>query len=109
MRKRTNRRDTHAFGKGDQTILACETKDGFAATRVLLPDLMATWAERLPGRMVIGIPNRDFLIAFSDRDPQHVATLARQVRRDAKRREHPLTPELLVWQAGRITELSPKH
>lgn len=58
---------------------------------------------------LIGIPNRDFLIAFSDRDPQHVATIAGQVRRDAKRKEYALTSKLLVWQGGRISELDPLH
>jgi uncharacterized protein YtpQ (UPF0354 family) len=85
-------------------MVVCETRDGYAATRVLLPDLMATWAERIPGRMLIGIPNRDFLIAFSDRDPAHVATIARQVRRDAAQRDHPLCADLLLWQNGRIRE-----
>lgn len=109
LRKRTRRRDTQAFRTGDQTMLVCETKDGYAATRVLLPDLMDDWARRIPGRMLIGIPNRDFLIAFSDRDPQHVAAITSQVRRDARRREHALTPELLAWQAGRIRALDPHH
>ncbi|MCO5246344.1 MAG: DUF1444 family protein [Anaerolineae bacterium] len=90
-------------------MLVCETNDGYAATRVLLPDLMDDWARRIPGRMLIGIPNRDFLIAFSDRDPQHMAAITSQVRRDARRREHALTPELLVWQAGRIRALDPHH
>jgi len=65
---------------------------------------MATWAERTPGRMLIGIPNRDFLIAFSDRDPAHVAAIAGQVRRDAAKRDHPLCTDLLLWQNGRIRE-----
>lgn len=109
LRKRTRRRDTQAFGAGDQTLMVCETSDGYGATRVLLPDLMETWAKRIPGRMLIGVPNRDFLIAFSDRDPEHVAAITRQVRRDVRRMEHALTPELLVWQAGRISALDPRH
>ena len=65
LRLRTTSGDYHTHGLHDQTMVVCETRDGYAATRVLLPDLMATWAERIPGRMLIGIPNRDFLIAFS--------------------------------------------
>jgi hypothetical protein len=68
-----------------------------------LLDLEAfTWAGRIPGRMLIGIPNRDFLIAFSDRDPAHVAAIASQVRRDAAERDHPLCADLLLWQDERI-------
>jgi hypothetical protein len=75
----------------------------------LLPDLMAKWAERIPGRMLIGIPNRDFLIAFSDRNPTHLAAIAGQVRRDAAKRDHPLCADLLVWQDGQIKEFHSKQ
>ncbi len=102
LRKRTSRRDTKAYGMGDGTIIVCDTRDGFAATRVLLPDLMATWAERIPGRMLLGVPNRDFLIAFSDRDPEQVAAITQQIRRDAAQREGGLTAELLMWRNGRV-------
>ena len=104
LRLRTTSRDYETHGLRDKTMVVCETRDGYAATRVLLPDLMATWAERIPGRMLIGVPNRDFLIAFSDRDPAHVAAIAGQVRRDAARRDHPLCADLLLWQNGRIRE-----
>jgi len=104
LRRRTTSRDYQTHGLYDKTMVVCETRDGYAATRVLLPDLMATWAERIPGRMLIGVPNRDFLIAFSDRDPAHVAAIARQVRRDAAKRDHPLCADLLLWQNGRIRE-----
>ena len=80
-----------------------------SATRILLPDLMEKWAGRIPGRMLLGIPNRDFLIAFSDRDPAHVAAIAGQVRRDVKERDHPLCADLLVWQGGRVREYRPKQ
>jgi uncharacterized protein YtpQ (UPF0354 family) len=104
LRRRTTSHDYQTHGLYDKTMVVCETRDGYAATRVLLPDLMATWAERIPGRMLIGIPNRDFLIAFSDRDPAHVAAIAGQVRRDAAERDHPLCAGLLLWQDGRVRE-----
>jgi uncharacterized protein YtpQ (UPF0354 family) len=109
LRKRTSRRETKAYGMGDGTIIVCDTKDGFAATRVLLPELMATWAERIPGRMLLGVPNRDFLLAFSDRDPQQVGAMAQQVRRDAAQREGGLTAELLLWQKGRVVAYRTVH
>ena len=88
--------------------MVCENKDGYAATRVLLPELLERWAERIPGRMLLGIPNRDFLIAFSDRNPDQVAAIAHQVRRDATKRDHPLSGSLLTWKDGRITEYRPR-
>ena len=104
LRLRTTSDVYHTHGLRDKTMVVCDTRDSYAATRVLLPDLMATWAERIPGRMLIGIPNRDFLIAFSDRDPAHMAAIAGQVRRHAAKRDHPLCADLLLWQNGRIRE-----
>ncbi len=104
LRLRTTSDVYHTHGLRDKTMVVCDTHDGYAASRALLPDLMATWAERIPGRMLIGIPNRDFLIAFSDRDPAHVAAIARQVRRDAAERDHPLCADLLLWKDGRVRE-----
>jgi len=108
LRLRTTSDVYHTHGLYDKTLVVCDTHDGYAATRVLLPDLMATWAERIPGRMLIGIPNRYFLIAFSDRDPAQVAAIAGQVRRDAAERDHPLCADLLLWQDGRIREYRSK-
>lgn len=109
LRKRTTSRDYETHGLRDKTMIVCETHDGYAATRVLLPDLMAKWAGRVPGRMLIGIPNRDFLIAFSNRDSSHVAAIAGQMRRDATERDHPLCADLLVWQDGKIREYRPRQ
>jgi hypothetical protein len=104
LRLRTTSDVYHTHGLRDKTMVVCDTHDGYAATRVLLPDLMDTWAGRIPGRMLIGIPNRDFLIAFSDRDPGHVAAIAGQVRRDAAERDHPLCADLLLWKDGQVRE-----
>jgi len=109
LRRRTTSRIYKTHGLRSKTMIVCETHDGYAATRVLLPDLMARWAERIPGRMLIGIPNRDFLVAFSDRNPSRVAAIASQTRHDAARRDHPLCADLLVWQDGQIGEYRPRH
>ncbi len=109
LRKRTTSQVYETHGLFDQTMVVCETRDGYAATRILLPDLMEKWAGRIPGRMLLGVPNRDFLIAFSDRDPEHVAAIASQMRHDVKERDHPLCADLLVWQGGRVREYRPKQ
>jgi uncharacterized protein YtpQ (UPF0354 family) len=109
LRLRTTRRTYKTHGYRAKTMIVCDASDGYAAARILLPELMEKWSRRIPGNMLLGIPNRDFLIAFSDRDPSHVQTIARQVRRDAGRREHPLCADLLVWREGQVREYRPKH
>lgn len=108
LRRRTSSKLVQIQGIGDDTLIVCETSDGFAATRILLPELMQTWHDRMPGKMLLGIPNRDFLIAFSDRS-KHKTAVSQQVRADCKSKEFPLTPELLTWQLGQIREYQPKQ
>jgi uncharacterized protein YtpQ (UPF0354 family) len=109
LRLRTTDSTYETHGHRAETMIVCETHDGYAATRVLLPELMRKWSRRIPGQMLIGIPNRDFLIAFSDRDRSRVKSIARQVRRDARKREHPLCADLLVWRDGQVKEYRPRH
>lgn len=87
---------------GARTLCICQTLDGYDATRILLPDLMAEWAGRVPGRLLLGIPNRDFLIGFSDRDRDIVRQITAQVRRDARERDHGLTDQIFTWQGGEV-------
>lgn len=107
LRAEKHRIDVH--GSYARMLITCETQDGYAAASILLPDLMNDWAKRLPGRMLIGIPNRDFIIAFSDQHPSGVDVIAEQVRRDASQRQHPLLSRLLLWEAGKIREHRPLH
>jgi uncharacterized protein YtpQ (UPF0354 family) len=90
-------------------MITCETQDGHAATSILLPELVEGWARRIPGQLLIGIPNRDFVIAFSDRHPAGVHALARQVQQDARQRQHPLSSRLFTWQNGQLREYQPLH
>jgi hypothetical protein len=46
--------------------------------------------------ITLGVPNRDFLIGFSDAESETVKTIAVQVHRDAASREYSLTDRLLV-------------
>lgn len=108
LRLRTSSSLVQTQGTGDNTLIVCETQDGFAATRILLPELMATWHSRIPGKMLLGIPNRDFMIAFSDRNSEKTAVI-QQIRADFKHKPNPLTPDLLTWQLGQIREYAPKQ
>jgi hypothetical protein len=66
--------------------------------------VLADWARELPGHLVIGIPNRDFLIAFSDANPEILRGVAHQVQADAAQREYGLTEQLFTLADGVIKE-----
>lgn len=91
-------------GEGAQRLIVANTQDGYDATRLLLPDLLASWQPHFPGNMVIGIPNRDFLIAFSDADEGILTSVAHQIQLDAAQREYGLTDQLFTIKNGQIRE-----
>lgn len=91
-------------GEGAQRLIVANTQDGYDATRLLLPDLLASWQPHFPGKMVIGIPNRDFLIAFSDADQDILTSVAHQIQLDAAQREYSLTDQLFTIEDGQIRE-----
>lgn len=95
-------------GNFEHTLISCESHNGYAAMCILLPDLLEEWDRRMPGRMVIGIPNRDFIIAFSERNPS-IGSITQQIAEDARTQEHSLTPRLLVWRDGMVREQQPLH
>lgn len=103
LRQRTEDRDTYTVAGADATrLIIFKAQDGFDATRLLLPALLERWQAELPGQMVIGIPNRDFLVIFSDADREILTNLAHQVQLDAAQREHGLTDQLFTLSNGQI-------
>jgi uncharacterized protein YtpQ (UPF0354 family) len=105
LRRRTDERGNYtAAGTGEQRLIIFNTQDGFDATRLLLPSLLERWRPEFSGRMVIGVPNRDFLILFSDSDSTILANLAHQIQMDATNREHGLTDQLFTLADGQVRE-----
>jgi uncharacterized protein YtpQ (UPF0354 family) len=105
LRLRTLERvDYTVVGEGEQRLFIFHSGDGYDATRLLLSDVLAGWARELPGHLVIGIPNRDFLIAFSDANPEILRAVAHQVQADAAQREYGLTEQLFTLAEGVVKE-----
>jgi uncharacterized protein YtpQ (UPF0354 family) len=105
LRHRTDERGNYTTaGTGEQRLIIFNTQDGFDATRLLLPALLERWRPEFSGRMVIGVPNRDFLILFSDSDSSILANLAHQIQMDSANREHGLTDQLFTLEGGQVRE-----
>ncbi len=105
LRRRTlERGEQTVTGEGAQRLVIFSAQDGFDATRLLLPDLIEPWAAQMPGSAVIGIPNRDFLIIFSDSDRTILTAVAHQIQREAAERAFGLTDQLFTIQGGQIRE-----
>lgn len=93
-----------AVGEGASRLFIYNTGDNYDATRILLLEQMREMAQQVSGRLVVGIPNRDFLIAFGDSDAQRLERLRWQVKRDNHAVEYRLTDRLLTLSGERIEE-----
>lgn len=76
-------------------LVVIQTGDGYDAARVLLPEIRSTLIEQLTnqdsGMVLVGIPNRDFLIAWpTDAPPDFHQRMREQLLEDSKQQHHPL-------------------
>lgn len=95
------------IGSGKGGLLIFNGRDGYDATRLLLPELFAELAASTPGNLVIGVPNRDFLIAFSDADPHVFEKVRAQIDVDLRTQPNPLSAQLLVLREGQLQLYEP--
>lgn len=103
LRRRTLKPDMCTIvGEGDRQLIIYSTEDGYDAARLLLTELLEEWQQQLPGQLVIGIPNRDFLVGFSDANPAILRQIAQQISVDASQREYALTDQLFTLVDGRL-------
>lgn len=93
-----------SVGEGALRLFIFNTMDSYDATRVLLPDQLRRMAAQVSGRLVVGIPNRDFLIAFGDANAQLLDRVRWQVKRDNHATGTRLTDRLLTWQDDAVVE-----
>ncbi len=91
-------------GEGASRLFIYNTMDQYDATRILLHDHLRELSREVTGKLVVGIPNRDFLIAFGDSDRQLLERVRWQVKRDNHAVEYRLTDRLLVVAGERLEE-----
>ncbi len=96
------------IGAGPGALLIFNGRDGYDATRVILPELFQRFAAAIPGNLVIGVPNRDFLIAFGDADAQVFAQIRAQIEVDAATQQHPISAQLLTYRDGALAVYDPR-
>lgn len=105
LRRRTDERAPYTMvGEDEQRLFIFNSNDGYDATRLLLTDILADWAKQVRGQLVIGVPNRDFLIALGDANPDILRSVAAQIQIDSVQRDHGLTDRLFTLVGGQIRE-----
>ena len=88
-----NLRVTVMPGPDNQAVaVAIGAGDSYDASRFLLPNIRELFSEHLGEEYLVGVPNRDFLIAFSERIPEMATRITKQVEADYQRMSHPISP-----------------
>ncbi|MFZ9858504.1 MAG: DUF1444 family protein [Roseiflexaceae bacterium] len=96
----------HVAGEGDSQIVIFNNEDGLDAVRLLLPDIIADAARGMPGNLVIGIPNRDFMVVINDEDADRITAVSLQIQRDMRQHAHGLTRQLFTIANGEVREFT---
>lgn len=101
LQRRTSRHSTQKIGVGIMTVLTCNTGDGHSSARALLPKFMKRWARRLKGRMIVGMPSRDVLLAFSEDSPA-LELFAKQIYSDYQGYKNKVSPKIFLWENDQL-------
>lgn len=102
LKARTPDRIIQYHGSGRNALCISAALDGYDATRLLLPDLLDKWAKRVQGRLLLGVPNRDFFVGFGDADREIAASIAAQIRADFRSRDYAVSPLVFEWMGGAV-------
>lgn len=79
---------------GKPRMVVFETRDSHDASRIILPNLYEKMATVLGPELLVGIPNRDFMIVLDASDPDLVENVRSQVKRDAETQAYAISPKL---------------
>ena len=98
------------FVPGPSGLIAIQTSDGYDAARILLPPIRQMMIERLMEdrgeQIFVGIPNRDFLVAWPTDAPEDLNQQMRMtILQDAGKQSHPLTGSPFRVSHEKITPL----
>ncbi len=79
-----------------ERLAVMQTHDGYDAARILIPEIRRGLLQAILGRpdgtILVGIPNRDFLIAWPEEADEAVqAGIREQLQLDAQEQHHALT------------------
>lgn len=95
-----------ADDNGQIALIVIQTKDGYDASRILLPDLHDRLREHLGSPFLAGIPNRDILLCFRN-EPELLARMQSQVAQDFRTLPHQVSKELFLITPDGIAPFQP--
>jgi hypothetical protein len=84
------------------SFIALQGTDGLSAVRILLPDFYGNVSKTLGPSFLVGIPFRDFLIAFEHKPSPAADKMIARIQQDYSTRTHPITDRIIIMDAKGI-------
>lgn len=93
---------------GSSPLVVIQTVDGYDAARILVPEIRQRLIKELTNdvneKIYVGVPNRDFLIAWpTNFEPEIHRNFLQQIARDAENQPYPLCKAPLLVDKDTIT------
>jgi hypothetical protein len=88
----------------DPQLLMPVKPDAYNCSRVLDSDFHIQLRELFGPELIVGVPNRDFFVAATIKDPELISQIRKRVDEDFATMHHPLTKRLLVVSADGVSE-----
>lgn len=90
--------------ESDPRMLMPVRPDAYNCSRILDPGFHGRLRDLFGPELVVGVPNRDFFVAVSMKDPDLIEQVRSRVNEDFATMHHPLTRRLLVVSADGVSE-----
>lgn len=86
-----------ATPQGERPMYLWHVEDGYDAARILLVKWLEDFAEAVPGSLLLGVPHRNWMVAFGDEDPEMVKVIRRRVSQEHHSADFPVSPFVYRW------------
>lgn len=83
-----------ADADGNPRAVIVASGDSYDASRLMLPELYNKLSEVLGPKLLVGVPNRDFMIVLTEDDAELVENVSNQVKIDAETRPYAISGKL---------------
>jgi len=88
--------------EGGRPMYIWHLEDGYDAARILLTEWLDEFAHGVSGRLVLGVPHRNWLVAVGDSDPELVKVVRRRVMEEHRQAQFPVSPYLYTWDGQKL-------
>lgn len=88
--------------EGGRPMFIWHLEDGYDAARILLPKRLSEFADAVPGKLVLGVPHRNWFVAFGDEDPALVKLVRTKTMQEHREAGFPVSPFLYTWNGEQL-------